>query len=194
MTKGLTRSFRRRHRHLALSLAALLGALAITGVIAAGDADQGAPGAAAEPPSRSVGFTPCPSLALREPPSGFRLARSELSALSDNHMGRTLTYRSDEGRTIRVYAGPDLYDALEDLDTTAEVVRARSRRFVLYSTLLAPELLIAVMDTRAMKAPGFDGPCEEAGVLTRHVTRRAMLALLRDLQVERQPDGSTPRR
>ena len=47
--------------------------------------------------------------------------KSELHALSDNHMGRILTYRSSRGQSIRVYAGPDLYDALEDLGKKAKI-------------------------------------------------------------------------
>jgi hypothetical protein len=99
-------------------------------------------------------------------------------------MGRILTYRSSRGQSIRVYAGPDLYDALEDLDTTGSVVRARGRAFTLYGTLLAPELLIAVLDVESVEDQGFRDPCEDAGVLTKHVSRRSMIALLRELRIE----------
>lgn len=134
-------------------------------------------------PTRKVEFTDCPTVRLAADPPGFRLARRQLEALRDNHMGEVATYRS-EGRSVVVYSGPDLYDELEDLDTTAERVEAADLHFTLYSTLLAPELLIAVLDVERLDDPRFEEPCDSAGVLTRHVTRPEMLRLLRQLRVE----------
>lgn len=163
----------------------MAAAVALPGALLAGCAGTGADGETAAPlPTRQAEFTSCPSVALASPPEGFRLARSELAALADNHMGRVLTYRSGEGQVIQVYSGPDLYDELEDLDTTAEAVTAGGRRFTLYSTLLAPGLQIAVLDTERLEGEGFEEPCEDAGVQSLRLSRGAMVDVLGDLQVE----------
>jgi hypothetical protein len=148
----------------------------------AGESQQ-AREAAADRPTRKAEFTRCPAVHIAVP-DGFRPARRELPALSDNHMGEVTTYRSGI-RRITVYSGPDLYDALEDLDTTADAVETARHEFTLYSTLLAPELLIAVLDVEDVKDDRFDEPCDSAGVLTRHVERRDMMALLRGFRIER---------
>ncbi len=128
-------------------------------------------------PTRAAEFTSCPSLRLSEIPDGFKVSRRQLEALSDNHMGEVTTY-ADGKRSIKVYSGPDLYDSLEDLDLTADVVRTDEFEFELSSTLLQPELLIAVMDEEQ-----FDEPCDSHGVLTRHVERAQMLELLAGLEL-----------
>ena len=134
-------------------------------------------------PTRKVEFTDCPTVRLTDEPPGIRLARRQLEALRDNHMGEVVTYRSG-GRSVVVYSGPDLYDELEDLDTTAERVKAAGLDFTLYRTRLAPELLIAVLDVDRLGDSRFVEPCDSAGVLTRHVTRQEMLRVLRQLRVE----------
>lgn len=157
-------SFRAARRSLSTLVA--LGLLAVAGCASAATEDPG-PG-----PTRAAEFTACPTLRLEEIPEGFTAKRRELQALSDNHMGQVATYR-DGNRSIQLFSGPDLYDTLEDLDLTAERVTTDDYEFTMSSTVLQPELLIAVMDEAGLKEP-----CDSVGVLTRHVDRGMMLEIL----------------
>lgn len=154
--------------------AAYLAALVLVGATGCTEAvsTQPAPG-----PTRAAAFTKCAEVSLSQAPSGFSLAARELEALRGNHMGEVVTYRSGT-RTIQLYSGPDLYDSLEDLDLTSERVTTTSRSFALSSTRLAPELLIAVLQDKRLEEP-----CDNVGVLTRHVPRATMVEVLERLQV-----------
>ena len=117
-------------------------------------------------------------------PEGFTLVRRRLRALPDNHMGEVATYRSGR-QTLTLYSGPDLYDELEDLDTTAQAVDTPELPFTLYSTLLAPELLVAVVDVEEIDGRPYSEPCEDAGVLSKWLSREEMVEVLHEVRLAR---------
>lgn len=138
----------------------------------------------AAPPTRAAGFRNCPEAHLRQLPAGFRIVRRDLSALGDRYMGELRIYR-DGRRQIQVFSGPDVYDKLDDMDLVSRRVSVRGRTFELWTTTIDRTLLVAqLVDDRLQE------PCDNVGVLTRHVPRPAFLRLLRDLRLASDPgDG-----
>ena len=159
--------------------AALVAVLVLASSCAPSDTSSPAPR-----PTRPAELDSCPEISLTNVPAGFRLSRRRLQALPDNHMGEVVTYRSDR-QSLTLYSGPDLYDELEDLDTTAERVETDRLDFTLYSTLLAPELLIAVVDVDKVEGASYVEPCDDAGVLTRWLTREEVAEVLDEVRLAR---------
>jgi hypothetical protein len=138
-------------------------------------------GPAAPPPTRSAGFRHCPEAHVRPLPAGFRLVRRDLSALGDQHMGELKIYRSGRSQ-IQVFSGPDVYDKLDDMDLVSRRVSVRGRTFELWTTTIDRNLLVAqLVDDRLRQ------PCDNVGVLTRHVPRATFMGLLRDLRLAPGP-------
>ena len=128
-------------------------------------------------PTRAAGFRNCPEAHLRPLPAGFRIVRRDLSALGDQYMGELKIYR-DGPRQIQVFSGPDVYDKLDDMDLVSRRVSVDGRTFELWTTTIDRNLLVAqLVDDRLRQ------PCDNVGVLTRHVPRSTFLRLLRDLRL-----------
>lgn len=150
---------------------------ALLAVVGCGPAKPGP----AAPPTRAAGFRNCPEAHLRQLPAGFRIVRRDLSALGDRHMGELKIYL-DGRRQIQVFSGPDVYDKLDDMDLVSRRVSVGGRTFELWTTTIDRTLLVAqLVDDRLQE------PCDNVGVLTRHVPRATFMGLLRDLRLAPGP-------
>lgn len=138
----------------------------------------GAPAKASQPaPTRPVEFVNCPRADLRPSPPGMELVGRELEALRDNHMGAVLTYERGKQR-VKVFSGPDLYDALDDVDFSTRRIQVGRRTFDFSSTTIFPTLYVATVVDERLSAP-----CDTVGVLTQNIPRGQVLELLVTLQV-----------
>ena len=132
---------------------------------------------AAPPPTRAAGFRTCPEAHVNPLPAGFRLVRRDLSSLGQQHMGELKIYRHGT-QQIQVFSGPDVYDKLDDMDLVSRRVSVEGRPFEVWTTTIDRTLLVAQLEDDRLQAP-----CDNVGVLTRHVPRARFMGLLRDLRV-----------
>jgi len=134
-------------------------------------------------PSRSATIRHCPEAEVRPLPAGFRLVRRDLSSLGDNHMGQLKIYR-DGRRQVQVFSGPDVYDKLDDMDLVPRRISLDGRTFEMWTTAVDRSLLVAQLDDDRPEAP-----CDNVGVLTRHVPLATFKQLLRDLTLRSPAAG-----
>ena len=128
-------------------------------------------------PTRAVRFAPCPAVRLVPVPADFELVNRSLHRLGEHHMGKVQVFR-DGGQQLQLYSGPDLLDELDDLDMTSEEQTVDGSRFQIWSSTVTPELSVAVLIDDTLEPP-----CDNIGVLTRHVPRDRLVVLLRGLRV-----------
>ncbi len=112
-------------------------------------------------------------------PAGFELVNRSLHRLGDRHMGMVRVFRNGR-QQVHLYSGPDLFDQLDDLDLTSRELTVGRSRFLLWSSKVTPELLVAVLVDHTLVAP-----CDHIGILTRYVPPVRMHDFMRDLRVDR---------
>jgi len=92
-------------------------------------------------------------------------------------MGSLTVYRKGL-RQIQVFSGPNVYDKLDDVDLVPRQVEAGGRSFQMWTTKVDPALLVAQLQDDRLRPP-----CDNIGVLTRHVPTSTFKQLLADLRV-----------
>jgi hypothetical protein len=121
----------------------------------------------------------CPDIVLATVPPGLTKTDSVVEALYGNHMGYVITYSAADGRRqLKTYSGVDLLDALDDLDFSGGDLRVGGRDFVLHRTAAIPDMLVAEVE-----AAGYEPPCDNLFVQSRHLPRGQVLEVLRGLEL-----------
>ena len=92
-------------------------------------------------------------------------------------MGTLKIYRNGV-RQIQVFSGPDVYDKLDDVDLVPRQLEAGGRSFQMWTTKVDPALLVAQLQDDRLRPP-----CNNIGVLTRHVPAATFEQLLAHLRV-----------
>ena len=110
-------------------------------------------------------------------PAGFELVNRSLHRMGDRHMGMVQVFRNGR-QQLHLYSGPDLLDELEDLDMTSRDEKVGGFSLRVWSSKVTPELLVTelVDDT-------LEPPCDNIGVLTRHIPQDRLKVILRGLRV-----------
>jgi len=169
---------RRRTRLVGASRWAALPVLTLLTLLAGcGGHSTRAEQQASQAPTRGVGFKDCPLAEVQPLPGGFGLVRRDLTSLGGQHMGVLKIYR-DGVRQIQVFSGPDVYGKLDDVDLVPRRVQVGGRTFQVSTTHVDPTLFVG-----QLQDDGLRPPCDNVGVLTRHVPMSTFLELLRDLRV-----------
>jgi len=127
--------------------------------------------------TRPATFVRCPQVFVRPMPRGFHPTYRVLNSLGNQHMGFVHVYRRGR-QQIQLFSGPDLLDKLEDLDLTSHRSNFGPHRFTVWHGKVTPELYLAVLDDAALRPP-----CDNIGLLTRHVAARSLARMLGDFVV-----------
>jgi hypothetical protein len=155
------------------------GLAATAALLVACGAPPSAPAPIPSAATRPATFTRCPDIALTTVPAGLTKTDSVVEALHGNHMGYVVTYAAaDERRQLKTFSGVDLLDLLDDLDFSAQHVRVGGRDFVLHRTAAIPDMLVAEVE-----AAGYEPPCDNLFVQSRHLPRGQVLEVLRGLEL-----------